>query len=281
MEPLATEHILINNNRIAYNTFGSGEPLILLHGTPSSSLIWRNVAPKLANAGYKVHLFDLLGYGLSERPADPSVDTSISAQVPILSSLMEHWGIQDAHFVAHDFGGAVAQRLGVFHPEKLRSLTLIDCVSFDSYPSKRTKQQMQSGLETLIKAPEADHKAHFREWLLTAVYHKDRFANSSLGTFLNYISGPVGQASLFQHQIGHYDPKHTMEIAERLPELGKKRVQLIWGRDDIWQVTDWAHKLHATIPGSELHILEECGHFAPEDQPERILELVLAFVGKK
>lgn len=280
MEPLATRHVLINNDRIAYNTFGEGEPIILIHGTPSSSLIFRNIVPKLANAGYKVHIYDLFGYGLSERPADPSVDTSISGQVKILVSLLDYWKLPDAHVVAHDIGGAVAQRLGVFHPERVRTLTLIDCVSFNSYPSKRTKEQMEKGLETLIKAPEADHKAHFREWLLSAVYHKDRFATSSLNTFLDYISGPIGQESLFQHQIRHYDPKHTMEIADRLPELGNKPVQLIWGADDIWQVTDWAHKLHEAIPGSKLHILEECGHFSPEDQPDKISELVLSFVRK-
>lgn len=281
MEPLTKQQVLINNHRIAYNTFGGGEPIVLLHGTPSSSLIWRNIVPTLVKAGYKVHVYDLLGYGLSERPANPSVDTSISAQVPVLLKLLSEWGLQDAHIVAHDIGGAVAQRLGVFHPEKIRTLTLIDCVSFDSYPSKRTREQMQKGLETLIKASDEDHRAHFREWLLSAVYHKDQFAQSSLDTFLGYISGPMGQASLFQHQIRHYDPKHTMEIAERLPELEKKPVQLIWGAEDIWQVTDWAHKLHETIPGSKLHVLEECGHFSPEDQPDKISDLVLSFVGEK
>lgn len=280
MEPLATKHVLINNTRIAHDTYGTGPPIILIHGTPSSSLIFRNTAPRLAKEGYKVHIYDLLGYGLSERPADPDVDTSISGQVPILVGLLDHWGLRDVHVVAHDIGGAVAQRLGVFHPERVRSLTLIDCVSFDSYPSKRTKQQMEKGLETLIKAPDNDHKAHFRTWLLSAVHHKDRFAASSLDTFLDYISGPIGQGSLFQHQIRHYDPKHTMEIAERLPELGRKPVQLIWGRDDEWQVTDWAYKLQETIPGSELHVLEECGHFSLEDQPEKIVELVLSFVVK-
>ena len=277
MEPLATNQVLVNNARIAYNVLGSGEPIVLLHGTPSSSLIWRNIAPRLVSAGYKVHLYDLLGYGLSERPANPDVDTSISGQVPVLESLLDYWKIQDAHIVAHDIGGAVAQRLGVFHPERVRTLTLIDCVSFDSYPSKRTRQQMEKGLEALIKAPDEEHKAHFREWLLSAVYHKGKFAASSLDTFLSYISGPIGQVSIFQHQIRHYDPRHTMEVAERLPELGRKPVQLIWGKHDIWQVTDWAEKLHEAIPGSHLHILDECGHFSPEDQPEKISELLLSF----
>jgi pimeloyl-ACP methyl ester carboxylesterase len=278
MKPLATENVLINGTRIAHGVYGQGTPVVLLHGTPSSSLIWRNVVPQLVSRGYKVHLFDLLGFGLSERPWDPAVDTSISAQVPIMEALLEHWGLEKAHIVAHDIGGAVAQRLAVFSPRYLLSLTLIDVVSFDSYPSKRTREQMQQGLETLIKAPDSDHRAHFKEWLLSAVHDKDKFANSSLDTFLGYISGPIGQASLFQHQIRHYDPKHTMEIADWLSELGNLRVKLIWGKEDIWQVPEWADKLQAAIPGSELEVLDNGGHFLAEDKPEELSRVILEFL---
>ncbi|WP_342594979.1 alpha/beta hydrolase [Salinicola lusitanus] len=278
MNPIATDNVLIDGQRIAHGVYGQGEPIVLLHGTPSSSLIWRDVLPRLVEAGYRVHLFDLLGYGHSERPRDPSVDTSISAQVPVLEALMDHWGLEAAHIVAHDFGGGIAQRLGVFHPHRLRSLTLIDVVSYASYPSPRTRQQMAAGLERLIKVPDDEHRAHFREWLLTAVHDPRRLEASALATYLDFISGPIGQASLFQHQIRHYDPKHTTEVAARLPELGRMPVKLIWGAEDAWQSVDYAHRLHADIPGSDLSVLEGCGHFSPEDRPEEIARLVIEFL---
>lgn len=275
---IVTENVVIRGHRIACGIHGSGPPLVLIHGTPSSSAIWRNVIPPLAGAGYKVHFFDLLGYGLSERPWDPSVDTSMTGQVPILEGLLSHWGIESFHLIAHDIGGGIAQRFGVFYPHRLLSLTLIDVVSFDSYPSKRTKEQMDKGLERLITANDEDHRAHFRAWLLSAVHDKQKFADSGLDTFLDYISGPIGQGSLFQHQVRHYDPRHTMEVADRLHELGNLPVQLIWGANDEWQVVDWAHKLKKAIPGSELQVLEDCGHFSPEDRPEDIAQLVIEFI---
>ncbi|KAI9702187.1 MAG: hypothetical protein M1820_006269 [Bogoriella megaspora] len=278
MQPIVDKNTLINGNRIAYGIHGDGEPVVLLHGTPSSSLIWRNVVPHLTTAGYRVYVFDLLGYGLSERPWYPSIDTSISGQVPILEGVLAHWGLGKIHLVAHDIGGGVAQRFTVFHPERVRSLTLVDVVSFDSYPSQRTKQQMQNGLESLIKAPDEKHRSHFREWLLSAVKNPQKLSQTSLETFMSYISGPMGQASLFQHQIRHYDPKHTTEIANRIHELGKLPVQLIWGADDTWQVVDWAHKLHQAIPGSELDIIPDCGHFSPEDQPDEIARILISFL---
>lgn len=275
---LINQNVLVNNHRIAAGTHGNGEPIVLLHGTPSSSLIWRNVAPHLIKAGFKIHVFDLLGFGLSERPHATDVDTSMSGQVPILEKMLAHWGLDRFHLVAHDIGGGIAQRFGVFKLERLRSLTMIDVVSFDTYPSKRTKQQMEEGLEALMRAPDASHRAHFRDWLLSAVHDKRRFEEGPLETYLSYISGPIGQPSLFEHQVRHYDPVHTLEVAGRLNGLGNIPVQLIWGANDEWQVTEWGRKLHGAIPGSALTILENCGHFSPEDQPEKIAELVSHFI---
>lgn len=271
---LINQQVLVRNYRIAAGTHGNGEPMVLLHGTPSSSLIWRNVTPLLIEAGFKIHVFDLLGFGLSERPQAGNVDTSMSGQVPILVEMLEYWGLESFHLVAHDIGGGIAQRFGISSPDRLKTLTMIDVVSFDSYPSRRTKQQMQNGLEALMKAPEATHRAHFRDWLLSAVYEKHRFEEGPLETYLDYISGPIGQPSLFEHQVKHYDPVHTLEVADRLGELENLPVQLIWGANDEWQVPEWGQKLHDAIPGSILTILENCGHFSPEDQPEKIAELV-------
>ncbi|ORE90738.1 alpha/beta hydrolase [Aurantimonas sp. 22II-16-19i] len=278
---LITENVLVGGCRIAGGAHGAGEPVVLLHGTPSSSLIWRKVAPRLVEAGYRVHVFDLLGFGLSERPQAPGVDTSISAQVAVLEKMLAHWKLERFHLVAHDIGGGIAQRFGVFHSDRLKSLTLIDVVSYDSYPSPRTRQQMEQGLEALIKAPDAAHRAHFRQWLLGAVHDKKHFAEGPLETYLDYISGPIGQGSLFQHQVRHYDPVHTLEIADRLSVLGRLPVQLIWGAEDAWQTPDWALRLHEAIPNSQLTILNDCGHFAPEDQPEAIAELILRLVERR
>ena len=275
---IADQNVLVNGSRVAHGQMGSGAPVVLIHGTPSSSYIWRNVAPRLVDAGFSVHVFDLLGYGRSERPFDPAIDTSVSAQVPVLKALMAYWEIERAHIVGHDIGGGVAQRFCIFHPEMATSLTLIDSVSLDSWPSSRTKEQMKAGLEVLIKAPDVDHRAHFREWLLSAVHHKDPFSTGALDTYLELISGPIGQSSMVQHQMAHYDHRHTSEIAHRLPELSAIPVQILWGENDAWQNVAWAHKLHSVIPGAVLRLVPECGHFAMEDQPEEISRLLISFI---
>lgn len=276
---LLTDHALIDGQRIAYGVHGSGEPVVLIHGTPFFSHIWRHLTPELIASGYRVHLYDLLGFGHSERPHNPAVDTSVSGQLPILRALLNLWQLEQTQIVAHDIGGAIAQQLGIYHTERVKSLTLIDSVSYDSWPSRRTKEQMQAGLENLINAKDAEHREHYREWLFTTTEHRERLKNSSLETYIDMISGPVGQGSLYQHQVMHYDPVHTEKLTEHLHKLGQLPVQLIWGRKDQWQVTDWAERLHADIPNSSLHILDECGHLVMEDQPKQLNALVQTFLG--
>ena len=278
MTKLVNDNVIINGNRIAYGIHGNGEPLLLIHGTPFFSHIWRKVLPKLVAAGYQVHIYDLLGFGYSERPRDPSIDTSVSAQLPVLLELMSHWNLENSHIVAHDIGGAIAQQLGIYHPQRIKSLSIIDTVSFDSWPSKRTREQMAAGLENLIGVRDETHREHFSEWINSAAYDQDNLHSGPHTAYLEMISGPVGQASLFQHQIMHYDPEHTLKVVKRLHELGNLPVQFIWGANDQWQVVDWAHKLHAAVPGSSLHILEDCGHLVPEDQPDKLLQLVMEHI---
>ncbi|MEH6380312.1 MAG: alpha/beta fold hydrolase, partial [Dietzia cercidiphylli] len=113
MNHVVDRHALVEGHRIAHGVDGAGEPVVLVHGTPSSSYIWRDVVPRLVEAGYRTHVFDLLGYGLSERPWDTGVDTSITGNVSVLEGMLDEWGLDTFHLVAHDIGGGIAQRFGV------------------------------------------------------------------------------------------------------------------------------------------------------------------------
>lgn len=277
---LVPDDLVVEGHRVAHGEHGppDGAPVVLIHGTPSSSIIWREVVPPLAAAGHYVVVFDLLGYGASERPAERSVDTSVSGQVEIVGAVLDAHGIASAHVVAHDIGGGIAQRLGILHPDRVRSLVLIDSVSFDSWPSERTQQQMQAGLEALIAAPADEHRAHVREWLLSAVVHDAALVDGALSHYLDLVSGPVGQASFYQHQVAHYDPRHTAELTDRISELGRLPVHLVWGEHDGWQRLEWAHRLRDAIPGATLHVVSDAGHFVLEDAPNAVVAQLLEFL---
>src|SRR5918995_1839508 len=92
---------------VRYEAFGTGPPVVLVHGTPFSSYVWRRVVPALAQTN-TVYAFDLPGYGSSEKREGQ--DVSLAAQGRVLCGLLDHLGLDKPAVVGHDFGGAITLR---------------------------------------------------------------------------------------------------------------------------------------------------------------------------
>src|SRR3712207_8171065 len=80
-----------SGDRVAYYAVGEGPPVVLVHGTPFSSYVCRRLSPALAE-NYRVHVFDLLGYGTSDK--QEGQDVSLYAQGNLLARLLEHWELE-------------------------------------------------------------------------------------------------------------------------------------------------------------------------------------------
>ena len=117
---------------VRYGIAGEGPPVVLVHGTPFSSHVWHRIAPLLASA-YRVHCFDLLGYGRSEKRAGQ--DVSLGVQNRLLGALLDHWRLDRPHIVGHDFGGATVFRAHLLDGRDYRGMTLIDPVALAPWGS--------------------------------------------------------------------------------------------------------------------------------------------------
>src|SRR5438128_8550547 len=118
--------VVLGDARIGFDDFGAGDPVLLLHGFPATRRLWSQVAPPLAEAGYRVIAPDLVGYGESE-PA-PGIGVGMVNQTRWMLELLDRLGIQQAAVVAHDVGTAAAQLMLVRAPERIRALALMDGV---------------------------------------------------------------------------------------------------------------------------------------------------------
>jgi pimeloyl-ACP methyl ester carboxylesterase len=275
MQDILNDHVIVDGHRIAVGRHGHGTPVVMVHGTPSHSFIWRSVVPRLVEAGCQVHLFDLLGYGKSERPT--SCDTSVAAQGAVLAALLDHWGLRAFHLVAHDIGGAVGLRYAVTRPERLSSLTVIDTVSYDSWPSETWRRIISDHLERFAAISAGEVRELLTRQLKMTVHDEDRMSGAVLEAYLEPITGAIGQPSFFLHQVSHYDSRYTEEITDKLDAINVP-VQIIWGTEDRWQPVSWAHRLAKDIPGAHLHLVPGAGHFLMEDAPETVAALVSHFV---
>ena len=111
---------------------GEGDPVVLLHGVPVSSFLYRRVLPELANRGLRGVAFDFPGLGLAERPE--GFDYSWSGLARWTGEAIEALGIERCHLVVHDIGGPVGFEWAIRNPGKVASLTalntLVDAASF-------------------------------------------------------------------------------------------------------------------------------------------------------
>ena len=141
--PLAKRFCDVNGRRLAYAEVGSGRPLVLLHGNPTSSYLWRNVVPHLADSG-RVIVPDLIGHGDSEKlpPADGPGRYSFEVAYAYLDAMLAQIGVNsEVTLVLHDWGSALGFHWACNHPEQVRGLAYMEGIvmpftSWNDWPEK-------------------------------------------------------------------------------------------------------------------------------------------------
>jgi len=139
----------VAGGEVAYEVLGDGPPVVLVHGTPSRSYIWRGVLPVLSER-HAVYVFDLLGFGESEKRE--GMDMSIPAQSRALAELMELWGLEAPAIVGHDIGGAIVLRAHLLGGVRFERIALIDAVVLKPWITPPTRH-MQAHLEAYRTMP--------------------------------------------------------------------------------------------------------------------------------
>jgi pimeloyl-ACP methyl ester carboxylesterase len=119
-----------------------GTAFILLHGFPTSSFLWRHVAPELAEAGHTAFAIDLFGYGESDRPVD--ADFGVAAQAEYVDAAMTALRVSRGVLVGVDLGGTVALRLAATRPERVEKLVVINPPVLDELPGKDIETMQRS-----------------------------------------------------------------------------------------------------------------------------------------
>ncbi|MGK5628229.1 alpha/beta fold hydrolase [Streptomyces sp. URMC 123] len=246
------------------------DPVVLLHGTPFSSYVWRAVARSLAPR-HQVFLWDMPGYGASEKFAGQ--DVSLAAQGRVFTELLDHWGLEDPLVVAHDFGGAVSLRAHLLHGARYRALALVDPVALAPWGSPFFRL-VGAHSEVFEQLPPALHHALVREYVGSA--SSPGLHPAVLDRLVGPWLGDPGQAA-FYRQIAQADQRHTDEVQDRYGEI-RVPTLVCWGEDDAWIPVTKGQELAARIPGARLERIAGAGHLVQEDAPAELTAALLGFL---
>lgn len=258
---------IINNSTVVYGAelhyleAGDGPMVILLHGLEGNALQWCNVTPALAEHFYVMAL-DQIGFGNSDKPL---LNYRIGTLVDFLAGFCQELAIERAVFVGEGIGGWTATALALQFPHLVERLVLIDPIlnsttwnfELELYSPPATRQQTQELLQRLF-------------------YDKDRFANSEAVNqmFANKVISNDGYSAW---QLIESIRRHEDDFDERLSQLTIPTLILHGCRDELTPLTV-SQRLHRVLRGSQLRIIEQCGHFPHLEQPEEFMTAILEFL---
>ena len=134
----------VNNKKMAYVDEGSGETFLFLHGNPTSSFLWRNIAPHVEDLG-RIVMPDLIGMGDSEKlEGVDNPEYKYHGQYGYLTSLIDELNLGDnIHLIIHDWGSAMGFQFARENPNRIKSITYMEAIvmplTWDQWPDPATK----------------------------------------------------------------------------------------------------------------------------------------------
>src|ERR671921_228948 len=197
---------------VAYEVFGEGPPVVLVHGTPTRSYLWRNIVPALAEHR-SVYVYDLLGYGESEK--GEGQDVSIAAQARVLEELVQAWGLEEPAIAGHDIGGGIVLRAQLLEGARFSRVAILDAVVLGprlSAPRSST-WHVREHAEAYEAMPNHLFRAYFSAYLGET---NSNFGGDAFEAYLAPWWGEEGRRA-FVRQALQVEEWHTGEIE---PGLG-------------------------------------------------------------
>lgn len=268
--------------QIFYKETGTGEPLILIHGFPTSSWDWKKIWDSLSQK-YKVYTLDMIGYGFSSKPIKFAY--TISAQVDLWETFLRENQINTLHIMAHDFGDTVVQEMLARYKENPKYEFDIKSVCF-----------LNGGMFPETNFPTVTQKLLLTPFGLILKYFMGR---NTLAKNFRKIFGKNTQAS--EEEIDEFweviDYNSGKDVIPKIIKYLKERdIYKIRWREAI-QYTDISKKLidggadpisgkhmadfyKKIVPKADVTVLEEIGHYPQVEAPKKVLSHYYQFRDK-
>jgi haloalkane dehalogenase len=127
--PFESKFIKIDGYKIHNVEKGEGDPILFIHGNPTSAYLWRNILPTVAQTtGKRGIALDLLGFGKSDKP---DIEYTLKLHNHIVEKFIEELGLDSLTLVLHDWGGPLGIYYAVHHPKKIKAIALMETFMWD------------------------------------------------------------------------------------------------------------------------------------------------------
>ncbi|MGV9798851.1 alpha/beta fold hydrolase [Mycobacterium sp. NPDC003449] len=258
---------------VAAGRAGNGPALVLAHGWPWSSFSWHRVIPDLTMR-FRVHWYDMPGYGQSAKHAQQR--TSLDVQGQVFAEMLAHWDLHRPAVVAHDMGGATTLRAHLLHGCDFDRYVLMNVVAMRPWGSAFF-DHVGRHVDAFLGLPPHIHRAVVEAYIKGAI-----IGDIDTGDFDQLVEpwlSPAGFSS-FYRQFAQADEKYTAEVERAFGDI-RCPVEIIWGEADPWIPLERGRALHALIPQASFETLPGVGHLAQLEAPRLVLQRLNTFLARE
>lgn len=271
--------VRLSQGTVRYREVGSGEPVIFLHGIMVDGNLWREMVPELSE-GYRCIVPDL-PLGGHEAPMEPGADLSPTGLARLVAEFLDALGLREATLVANDTGGAIAQVFVARYLERVSRLVLTNCDAFEDFPPPVLRPLVWGaryvpGFVTVLSLAA---RAYTVRWVLAKMVTKHGIERRVMDSYIKPLLYDARVRHDFRKVLAGVSKRYTLEAAEVFPAF-EKPVLVAWGHEDWLFRYRYAERLAGSFPNARLERVADAHAFVPEDNPERLVELVRNFLGR-
>jgi pimeloyl-ACP methyl ester carboxylesterase len=269
-EAPAGDFVRVGGQLVHAEQSGEGEPVVLLHGFGASTYSWRQVIPALAR-GHRVVAIDLNGFGYTQRPRSRESYTR-EGQAKLVLDTLDALGIARAHVVGHSYGGGITLYLAARHPERFRSMVLVDSSAPTYANDRRSRTAALRPLDAFYVRAVAIRPEAIRKALLRSFWDDSKVTPELVRAYADRVA-VEGVGDAFYGLTAPVPPGEPVELEKiAVPTL------VVWGDHDELIAPAAGRQAAARLPHSDFVLIKDCGHLPMEEQPEALLGAVLPFL---
>jgi pimeloyl-ACP methyl ester carboxylesterase len=275
--PFESKYMEIGNHKLHYIDEGNGEVLLFVHGTPSWSFDFRNVI-KILKKKFRCIAFDHFGFGLSDKPIDYDYRTRNHANT--LATLTEHLQLQNFSLVLHDFGGPIGFSYAIQHPDKIRSLIVLN-----SWMWSHESEPEFNKLKRILKNPLLPFlylRLNFSaRYLMPASFGDKKLTSQIRDHFTKPFSTKKGRyGTLAFARSLLYDQDWFQSLWDSRDVIADKPVLLIWGMKDKFVTANALNRFREAFMQHAVKTIDGAGHFPQEEEPGVVAAAICTFRAK-
>jgi 2-hydroxy-6-oxonona-2,4-dienedioate hydrolase len=266
----------LSNFKIHYNDVGSGDAVVMMHGSGPGASSWsnfsRNIEP-LVEAGFRVLLIDSPGWSKS----DPIVVTE-GPRTPInaaaVKGVLDALNVQTAHLIGNSMGGAAAIQFAVSYPDRIGKLVTMG--GGGGGPSMFVPLPTE-GIKLLLGLYSNPTMESLKQMLNVFVFDPSRLTDDLVRARYENMMNRKDHLDNFVAS-SKSNPRHLMsDLSPYFPQI-KAKTLITWGRDDRFVPLDGGLRLLWSLRDARMHIFSRCGHWAQWEHADDFNRLVVDFL---